>query len=173
MSQASRLKNQLERTRKVSEGMLEAFQTPEQWTHQVHPGANHALWFAGHMCVTDSFFLSLVAPERAKELDGYGEKFGMGSQPTSDPVAYPPATEVLEVMRERRQALLSALESLTDEDLARPTPEGTPDMFPDIASIFEMATWHEGLHAGQMSVARRALGNAPLFGTSPEEAETH
>ena len=173
MSQASRLKKQLENVRQVSEGMLEAFQTPEQWTHQVHPSANHALWFAGHMSVSDNFFVSVVAPERAKELDGYGEKFGMGSQPTSDPAAYPPAPEVLEVMRERRQTLLSALDGLTDEDLAKPTPEGTPDMFSDIGSVFEMATWHEALHAGQMSIARRALGNEPLFGASPEEVEAH
>ena len=173
MSQTARIKRQLESVRQVSEGMLQTFQTPEQWTHQVHPSANHALWFVGHMCTADNFFLSVIAPDQAKELEGFNEKFGMGSQPTSDPAEYPPAEEVLEVMRERRQTLLSVLGGLTDEDLAKPTPEGTPDMFPDIGSFFEMATWHEALHAGQVSIARRALGNEPLFGTSPEEAEAH
>ncbi len=173
MSQVARLKKLLESVREMSEAMLGAFQTPEQWTFQVHPTANHALWFAGHMGVSDNFFLTVVAPDKAAELDGYDERFGMGSKPTSDPADYPPPAEVLEVMRERRQALLAALDGLADEDLTKATPEGTPEMFTDLGSIFELTIRHEAMHTGQMSIARRALGNEPLFGASPEEAAAH
>jgi hypothetical protein len=67
------------------------------------------------------------------------------------------------MMRERRRALLDVLDGLSDEDLARKTPVGAPEFLPDVASVFELAIWHEGQHSGQVSVARRALGHKPLF----------
>ena len=164
MGLKDRLQRQLKSARQISEGMLKDFETPHQWTHQVHPNANHALWFVGHMGMTDNFFVSVISPERARAAEGYAEKFGMGSQPTSNPADYPPPPEVLEFMRERRQALLDVLAGLTEEDLAKKTKEGTPEFLPDYGAVFEAAIWHEGLHTGQISVARRSLGKAPMMG---------
>lgn len=163
MSQQERLKKQLVRMRQNSERLLADFTTPEQWTFQVHPNCNHALWFVGHMATSDNFFLSLVAPEKARTLPEFQARFGMGSQPTNQPAEYPPPESVLQTMRERRAALLTALDGMTDADLAQKTPDGAPDFLPDVASVFELAIWHEGQHSGQVSVARRALGYKPLF----------
>jgi hypothetical protein len=116
------------------------------------------------MANSDNFFLSLVAPEETVALEGFAGRFGMGSQPIDDPAAYPPAESVLATMRERRQALLAVLDRLAEEDLAKPTPQGAPDFLPDLGSVFEMTSWHEALHAGQLSVVRRALGHKPLSG---------
>jgi uncharacterized damage-inducible protein DinB len=162
MSQKDRLQRQLVRVRQNSERLLADFRTPDEWTFQVHPNCNHALWFAGHMATSDNFFLSLVAPDKARQLPEFQAKFGMGSQPTSQPAEYPAPESVLQTMRERRQALLESLERMSDEDLARKTPSGAPDFLPDFASVFELAIWHEGQHSGQVSVARRALGHKPL-----------
>ena len=164
MSLNERLQRQLAGTRQLSEKLLAAFQEPAQWVHQVHPGCNHALWFVGHMANTDNFLLSLVAPQRTAPLEGYRERFGMGSQPVNRPEEYPPPQEVLETMRERRRTLLNVLGEMSEEDLSRATPPGSPDFLPDFASVFEMANWHEAMHAGQLSVARRALGHKPLSG---------
>jgi uncharacterized damage-inducible protein DinB len=163
MSQKERLRRQLVRVRQNSERLLADFQTPEQWTFQVHPSCNHALWFVGHMATSDNFFLSLVAPDKSQKLPEFQAKFGMGSQPTNQPSEYPAPESVLAAMRERRQALLAVLDGMSDEDLAKNTPEGAPDFLPDAASVFELAIWHEGQHSGQVSVARRALGYKPLF----------
>ena len=164
-----RLKRRLEFSRDMADQMLEAFTTPEQWTYRPHESSNHALWFVGHMGTTDNFFLGMVDPSRTVEKDSYGEMFGMGSTPTSNPADYPPTEEVVAFMRDRRQAMLDALDALSEDDLAKSTPEGSPDFLPDLAAVFEMAAWHEGMHIGQLSVARRGLGHAPLF--SPEAAE--
>ena len=169
MTQKQRLQTQILKVREMTEAMLQAFQEPAQWTHQVHPCANHALWFAGHMGLTDNFFVTLADPTAGKEMPGFREKFGPGSTPTSDPADYPPVEEVLGYMRDRRAALLAALDAMSETDLAKSTPEGTPDMWPDYASVFEMCSWHEALHAGQMSVARRALGSDPLFRPRPKK----
>ena len=123
MSQKERLQRQLERVRQNSERLLADFKTPEQWTFQVHPNCNHALWFAGHMATSDNFFLSLVAPEKSQKLPEFQAKFGMGSQPTNQVNEYPPPESVLAMMRERRQTLLAVLERMSDEDLAKKTPD--------------------------------------------------
>jgi uncharacterized damage-inducible protein DinB len=163
MSLKERLQRNLLNMRQMSERLLEDFQTPEQWVFQVHPQCNHALWFAGHMANADNFFLSLVAPEQSRPMPEYAARFGMGSQPTSNPADYPPPQEVLTAMRERREHFLAALDELTDDDLSRKLPAGTPDFLSDVGSVFELAIWHEGQHNGQLSVARRALGHKPLF----------
>lgn len=157
-----RLRRQLTQARELSERLLADFQSPHDWTHQVHPAANHALWFAGHMAHTDNFFLSILAPERAKSLGKFTELFGVGSAPVDDPAAYPAAEEVTAVMRERRAALLALLDTLTDDALTQPTPPGSPDFLPDFGSVFETAIWHEGVHSGQLSLVRRSLGFPPL-----------
>ncbi len=164
-----RLKTQLEKVREISEGMLAAFETPEQWTHQIFPDANHALWFVGHMAMADNYFISMLTPEKAIDLNSQGGQFGMGSTPTANADDYPPVTELLDTMRERRATLLAILDGMSEDDLARSVPEGSPDMWTDLASVLEMAVWHETLHAGQVSLARRALGHQPLFGSQPEE----
>jgi len=162
MDPKQRLKRQLVEMRQRSERLLADFRTPEQWTFQVHPACNHALWFVGHMATSDNFFLSLVAPEKARQLPEFHARFGMGSQPTNDPSAYPSPESVQEVMRERRNVLLSVLDGMNEADLARKTPAGAPEFLPDVASVFELAVWHEGQHSGQLSIARRALGHKPL-----------
>lgn len=162
MTLKDRLKRNLVNMRQMSQRLLADFKTPEQWVFQVHPQCNHALWFAGHMATSDNFFLSLVAPEKAVQLADFQSRFGMGSQPTNDPAAYPQPSEVVARMNERRETLLGVLDGLSDEDLAKKTPSGAPEFLPDVGSVFELAIWHEGQHNGQLTVARRCLGHKPL-----------
>lgn len=164
MSQKEGLQRQLGRVRQMTDRLLADFTRPEQWVHQVHPNCNHALWFVGHMATTDNFLLSMVALDLARLPEGFQAQFGVGSHPTNDPADYPSPEEVVAVMRERRQTLLGVLESFSDDDLARSTPAGAPDFLPDFGSVFELAVWHEGLHAGQLTVVRRALGFPPVMG---------
>ena len=164
MGLKQRLQRQLAASRKLSEGLLSSFESPEQWTHQICPNANHALWFVGHMATIDNFFISLIDKVRVRDEPGYRDKFGMGSHPSSSPGDYPAPMQVLDYMRDRRQELLSVLETLSDEDLAKSTPPGSPDFLPDYASVFETAIWHEGLHSGQVSMVRKSLGMPPLMG---------
>ena len=109
MKLADRLTRQLKQSSDFREKLLAAFKTPEDWTHQIAPGTNHALWFAGHMATADNFFISMIDPSKKRDLDDWGKHFGMNSQPTADPDDYPPVAEVLDVMRERRSALIGLL----------------------------------------------------------------
>jgi uncharacterized damage-inducible protein DinB len=161
-------RRQLTNGRQMTERYLEDFQTPEQWTLQVHDQANHALWVVGHLAHTDNFLISLIDPSRAVQQNGWGEKFGMGSRPTGAPEDYPPAEKAIAYLRERRGVLLDLLENLAEADLERATPEGAPDFLATVRDIFELASWHEALHVGQLTVARRKLGHLPLVDQPPK-----
>jgi uncharacterized damage-inducible protein DinB len=167
MSLKERLHSRLTKSRGFLEKLLVDFKTPQDWTHQVHPKANHALWVVGHLATVDNFFLNVLAPEKGKDLPGYNEKFGMGSQPSANASDYPSIDEVQQIFQERRAALLGVLESFSDEQLTEKMPPGSPDFLSDKASGFEMAAWHEGMHAGQVTVARRSLGHACLMDRLP------
>jgi uncharacterized damage-inducible protein DinB len=170
MAQKDRLKMWLEQSRKTCEGMLADFKTPDDWVYQVDPSANHAMWFVGHMTSTDNFVISKLAPEKGIELPAnYKELFGMGSKPVNDPAIYPSPEEAMKLFRERRQVLLALLDKMSDEDLAKQLPPGGLGFLTDNASMFELITWHEALHCGQVSIARRALGHAPLMSGAPPE----
>lgn len=163
MNQKERLRRQLLATREFSERALADFVTPQDWVHQIYPGSNHALWFVGHMASTDNFLLSLLSGNKNANLAGFPQLFGMGSMPSPKAEEYPPPSDVLATMRERRATLLSVLDSLEESALSSPTPDGTPDFLPDYASIFDMANWHERQHVGQLTVTRRALGHQPIM----------
>lgn len=164
MDLKQRLQRQLASARQMTEKLLSSLKSPAEWTHQVHPRANHPLWIMGHLAGTDNFLLTLMDPSQGRTLENYQQCFGIGSQPTSDITHYPPLEEVREYFHERRATLLAALDATTEAGLADPLPEGTPEFLSDRGSAFEMAVWHEGMHSGQLSVARRSLGYEPLSG---------
>lgn len=167
MSMIERLQHQLDSARGFTTRILSDFQNPEDWVAQVCNQSNHALWFIGHMATTDNFFISLLAPEKSAPKDNYQELFGLGSTPSPKLEDYPPIEEVRGYMDDRRQVLLEILASLSDEDLATKTPDGTPDFLADYGQVFETAIWHEGLHSGQLTMVRRSLGHQPAMNQPP------
>jgi hypothetical protein len=154
--------------RRMTEGLLASLKTREQWLYQVHPKANHALWIAGHLGLADNSSISRFRPAAANKPDGWDPVFWFGSQVKGDSDAYPAESDVLAYLRERRARLLSVLEELSEEELRAPAPaagERSPLAgAPSIGQAFFFLASHEGLHSGQLTVAHRALGNAPLIG---------
>jgi uncharacterized damage-inducible protein DinB len=124
------------------------------------------MWFAGHIAGADNHFIVLLGGAD-RQPAGYKEKFGGGSKPSPRPADYPPASEVLEYLRERRQTLLKLLAEKSEAGLSKSVPAGAPPMVSDIAGVFTLISWHEGLHAGQVSVARRSLGQPPVMQGAP------
>jgi DinB family protein len=167
MNQKERIKLELHSARKFSESLFESFKTPEHWMHQVEPRAYHPLWIAGHIALAENFSIQLLDPKRSFEKPLYREKFAVGTRPTRDLNDYPPLEEILEYMRERRATLLDILESLSDEDLEKPAPPGSPRFVPDVGSVFCGAAWHEAMHSGQVNVVYRALEEVPVGYKAP------
>ena len=93
--------------RDTSEKMLAAFQSPEDWTYQVVPETNHALWFAGHMATADNYFISRIAPGSRQEARSNGTSClaWARSRPTIRTIIRR-LPKCWMLMRERREVLL-------------------------------------------------------------------
>ncbi|MCA9191296.1 MAG: DinB family protein [Planctomycetales bacterium] len=163
MSTIQYMKEALALARGYSDKLFQQFENSEEWLHQPHPNANHALWCAGHIARTDNMAIGFLAPEKAHDPEGYKELFGRGSQPSADAARYPNPATVVEYLNDRRSTLMQLLEGLDDRDLEKPTPPGAPDFLPTIGAVLRTLVWHEGLHAGQVSIAHRCLGKPPLL----------
>ena len=72
---------------------------------------------------------------------------------------------VLGKFEEMRGATLASLDSLSDEDLDRPShaPEEFGEGFGKVAACFGAMCSHFAFHAGQAADARRAAGRDPLM----------
>lgn len=154
----------LRHARNYTEGVLKELPEPTHWIQRACPGGNHAFWIVGHLAYAENFFAMMVRPELALPLDGYDKLFGRGSLPIDDVAAYPDRDDLLQVLRDRRSALIQALEGCSDADFEKKASEKAPPFMRTIAEIFQGAVWHESLHGGQLSIIHRQLGNAPLGG---------
>jgi uncharacterized damage-inducible protein DinB len=136
----------------------------DQWCLQVIPGANHAMWIAGHLASTDDFFVSRLANRPASNPAGWNDLFGTGTKPLPDLSAYPSPDVVLQQLAGRRRELTSWFRSLNEMDLGLQVPEELQRFAANIADVMPSIAWHEAWHSGQLSLVRRQLGLAPKFG---------
>ncbi len=167
MDQKTHMKYLLGRARWLTEQTAEAFKTEDDWFYQPFDKANYPIWVIGHLGLADNAFIGMFRDELTTKPDGWDELFWFGSELKEDRSVYPSAEEALAYFRERRETLLTAIDSLTDEDLAKEAPPADAMSpiagAPNLAHIFFFASFHEGVHCGQLTIARRGLGNEPLF----------
>jgi hypothetical protein len=136
----------------------------DQWCLQSIPGANHAMWIAGHVTVNDDFFLSRLAGRETRCPEGWTGLFGAGSQPLPDLTAYPAPETVEQQLAARRQDLVSWFQTLGVEELSAPVPEELRRFAANVADVMPSLAWHEAFHVGQLSLVRKRLGLGPKFG---------
>ncbi len=123
-------------------GMIDAL-PEDKILHQPCQGANHAMWILGHLACTDEFF--------------------MKSKPTTNAADYPPIAEVKEILAHNREALISLFSNMDEARLRSPLP-GDLNSAPSHAALIPTIAWHEGMHTGQLTVIRKSLDLAPVFG---------
>ena len=163
----------LEHQRGFTEQLLATFSTRDHWLFQTHPKANHAMWVVGHLGLADNMFASKFREEVADKPAGWDELFWFGSELQVGQSAYPAHEEVRAYFDDRRRTLLKVLEDLSDTELNAPGPPADARSpiagAPCIGHLFLFAARHEGIHAGQLTVCHRGLGNDPLFTPQPQQ----
>ena len=161
----------IETSRQAVEMVLAEFKTADDWFCQPAPNTNHALWIVAHLGLADNYFASKFRPEVDQKPEGWDELFWFGSTISDDRSVYPSPEEVLAYFHDRRSQLISVLNEMSDEELlAEPEPnEGRVlSGAPSVGQLFFFASFHEGIHMGQLSCCHRALGLEPVM--KPEEA---
>ena len=157
----------LEHQRSFTEQILSAFTTRDHWLFQTHPKANHAMWIVGHLGLADNMFISRFREEVVEKPAGWDDLFWFGSELKTDQSVYPAHQEVFAYFQDRRRTLLKVLEDVSETELAAPAPaadEPSPIAgAPCMGHLFLFASRHEAIHAGQLTICHRGLGNDPLY----------
>ncbi len=120
--------------------------------------SNHALWVLGHLAVTDDWFACTIGNSESVLDESWGPLFGMKSEPSDDASTYPSLEAVKAGLERSRASLLSAFESMDEQQLQSPLPEDLKGFAPNVGGAAFSLAWHEGFHAGQLSAVRRSLG---------------
>ncbi len=152
----------LEFARRVTLGLLEDI-PEDKLFYQPCPGANHALWIIGHVAWDDNFFLTALGGKQTDFPPAWNGLFGMGSVLQPQAAAYPSLAEIRQQLDARRDELIEWFKSMDGDQLVAPLPEDYHTFARDHAALMTSIAWHEGLHAGQLTVVRKALGLKPKF----------
>ncbi|MBL4884272.1 MAG: DinB family protein [Planctomycetaceae bacterium] len=129
-------------------------------------GGNHPMWCVGHMAYSEANLVSALIKGEENPLAHWKETFGKGSKASGDASQYPAYEEVIEKMEEVRATTIALLETLTEEDLDKPShaPEEMKDFFGTVGDCLALVSIHFSFHGGQIADARRAAGREPLMG---------
>ena len=170
MFDKARILYQLERTRVLSLQLIE--RVPHERWLEMPTGITHVAWNVGHIAIAE-YFLGLVFVRGPKEEDAeiipgnYGELFGYGSVPGSDPSLYPSPEELLRTLDAVRRQLLLETRAMPEEALNDPCLflEGEFDhhpIFEQKGGALEWIAFHEHVHIGTLGLLRRELGSQPI-----------
>ncbi|MEZ6318538.1 MAG: DinB family protein [Phycisphaerales bacterium] len=142
--------------------LLEGLTAEQMMTRPCAKG-NHGMWIMGHIAWTDDSFLQGLGGQASGIPASWNGLFGMKSEPSDDASAYPSRDELMGAMEDRRAALVAWLSGLNEAELIKPIEGDMAQFARTLAQVPSSLAFHEGMHAGQLSMARRAAGLAPMF----------
>ena len=134
-------------------------------TQPTSNGGNHPLWVMGHLASIEGAVRSALFGE-PHPVGHWAHLFAPGTQPRTDPGAYPPFDEVVRTWRELRAQNLRRLDEVGDAGLDAPAkapPPGFEDAMRTVGQGFLLLALHQMVHYGQIADARRVTGRKPLM----------
>ena len=95
---------------------------------------------------------------------GWKTLFAAGSSPSVDRDRHPNRDQIVTQFEARRHELLGWFGAMPTDQLISPLPENWKTFGANYGVLMSTLAWHEGLHAGQLTMIRKSLGIAPKFG---------
>ena len=127
-------------------------------------GGCHPLWVLGHLTMVEGMIPGVLFGDKNPVADWH-KHFGEGSNTVDNPGAYPSFAEVRQKYLELRERNLKILESLSEEDLDKPTqapPKGREQEFATFGRSFLVLALHQSMHRGNVTDALRAAGRVAV-----------
>ncbi len=134
--------------------------SPEEWLKRPDERLNHMAWIVGHMALGRGRVLHFMGSGWAQPAL---EIFGRGKKLLEDS-AYQLPESLLGTWSESGHALAAAFETVPEDLLVQPAPEGPPSLDGKISGIVNFMAIHETYHLGQASYLRGWLGHKGLMG---------
>lgn len=155
---------QIEFARQYTRSLLEDIPL-DDWFRQPLAGVTHVAWQVGHLAMAQyGLCLFRMRGRRAADVElmssAFRKKFSKGSRPDPDPAGQPSAGEIREVFDRVHQRVREELPHHAASALAEPIDEPYA-VYPNRLGGLIYCACHEMLHAGQIGLLRRALGQAP------------
>jgi hypothetical protein len=137
------------------------------WFQMPHEGVSHIAWQVGHLAFAQyGLALKRIRGKRTDDAQllpaEFVENFGRGSAPVSDVKTYPAVEEIRHVFDRMHRQVLEEIAALPDEVLDEPILDPHPRFSTKAGSLIWCAE-HELVHAGQIGLLRRLLGQQPLW----------
>jgi hypothetical protein len=131
-------------------------------------GGCHPLWVLGHLTLVEGIIPGVLFghPNPVAEWQKY---FGENSEPVGNAGAYPSFAEIRAKYIELRERNLKLLESLSEEDLDKPSkapPKGREHEFGTLGRSFLALALHQMMHRSHVTDAVRAAGRTALATTA-------
>lgn len=140
--------------------------TDDQLVFTVGSSTSNIAWLVGHLAFSFDGLLGTALGLPPSMSPEQLEQFNEGDTPSTDPSDYPPVDELLAAAAAAVRKATDHLETLDDEVLAQPLPEGHPvaARFSSIGILLNALIFHTGYHTGQITLLRRAQGLAADIG---------
>jgi hypothetical protein len=130
----------------------------DQMTAQPGKVVNHPAWQLGHLAEATDFFVQVIGGEKRLD-EKWSKLFAANTTPVNDRSLYPSKAKLIEVLDDRRNALVRRCMEMSEADWQSPH-----NILP-LASLptkwhvvhFVMLT-HESTHLGQLASWRHAQG---------------
>jgi len=126
------------------------------------PGGNYALWSLGHITFSEASGLYVQLRQEPNPLEAWEALFDQGTTPTAGGQGYPGKDEVWSHFEQVRRDLLAFLEAQSEEDLDKPSGVDHP-WYDTAGKMLGVLAVHQAFHAGQIALARKALGKPPAL----------
>ena len=140
----------------------------DQWFCQPSEGVTHIAWQVGHLAFAE-YAIALRRIRGARQNDVellpvvFHTLFGRMSVPRPEPADYPNPAVIREVFdRVHHQAILE-LQDLRDLELDDSTADPPHPMHKTKFGVLQWCSQHEFLHAGEIALLRRLLGEDALW----------
>lgn len=122
-------------------------------------GMNHLAWQVGHLIASEYSAIEAIKPGTCPALpEGFLETHSTDNAQNDSEEGFCDLDTYLSLYESQRQATVSLLESLSDEDLDAPGPESMRAYAPTVGSALLMQAMHETMHTGQFVPVRRMAG---------------
>ena len=139
----------------------------EHWLRQPREGVTHIAWQVGHLALAEyRLVVDRLGGAAADASPPFGPEFagryGRESVPDADPAHNTAPAELRSILAEVHQRVLAEVPRHGDADLQGATDKPHPLFTTKEGALFWCAR-HEMLHAGQIGLLKRLLGQRPLW----------
>lgn len=130
---------------------------PEAFFSRPVEGMNHLAWQLGHLISVERRIVEAIRPGSSPALpEGFDAQHEMDQHSVDDPDHFLTKDEYLTLYLAQRAATQSVLASMSDDDLAAPSPiERMRANHPTVGALLTLIGIHSIVHSGQFVAVRR------------------